>query len=236
VLLVVRQFGVFPACFRPTFKSARWCLLGLCFSLGLFVPAVAATTGTTAQNAPIASLEPGPTTAIADFDGDHRLDLATVERGGQIGSVSTTYSIKLQLTASGQEAIRLLAPPGGLAIEARDVNGDSAVDLIVTTARFRHPVAVFLNDGHGGFSRAEPSQFPGAFSDSQGNWRSSSTPAPEAVGVPPESPLGISTDEAKLPDVRGPTDFIPALGSGFILHSFLLPLAGRAPPSDVSYQ
>lgn len=177
---------------------------------------------------------PGPSFVIADFDGDQRLDLASIE-GGQFESSSTYYWIRFQLTAVGPQAIQLLAPSGGLAIEARDVNGDHAVDLVLTTAWLRQPVAVFLNDGHGSFSRAEPSQFPGAFGDSKRNWGSSANQASEAVGAPPQPRLGFCSDATNLPDVRGPTDSIPGSSSGFPLDSFLIAYAGRAPPPEVSY-
>ena len=208
--------------------------LVLAFLFGLFGSGVAAAAGTEVQNPPIASVGPGSSFAIADFDGDKRPDLASVE-GGQIGSASTNYSIQLHLTTYGRQAIQFIAPNGGLAIEARDVNGDHAVDLVLTTAWFNQPVAVLLNDGHGRFTRAEPSEFPGAFRHSNRNWGSSSVQAQDVIGIPPQPRSGIWSDARNLPDVRGPTDSIPASSSGSLLDSFLIAYAGRGPPSEVSY-
>src|SRR5271170_3994083 len=64
----------------------------------------------------------------------------------------TNYSVQLHLSSVGQHSIQLVAPAGGLQIEARDVNGDDAIDLVLTTAWLKQPVAIFLNDGHGSFS------------------------------------------------------------------------------------
>ena len=143
---------------------------------GLFTSRVAGASGTPdAGRVPNGSIGPGPSFAIADFDGDQRLDLASIE-SSQKGAASTSYSVQFQLTASGRHALQLIGPSGGLAIEARDVNGDHAVDLVLTTAWSGQPVAILLNDGQGGFSRAESSEFPGAFSDPQRDWGRSSQP------------------------------------------------------------
>lgn len=100
-----------------------------------------------------------PRFAIADFDGDRKPDLATVqiERDAVMG---TRYSIRLQLSAGGESAIVITGPLGGLQIMPRDVNGDDAMDLIVTTALDSHFVAVLLNDGHGKFTQARAGDFP----------------------------------------------------------------------------
>ena len=176
----------------------------------------------------------GAQIAIADFDGDQRLDLASVETG-RAGSASTDYWIQLQLTESGQQAIHLVGPSGGLLIEARDVNGDNAIDLVLSTAWFRQPVAVFLNDGHGRFSRAEPSEFPGAFCNFPGNWGSPSSQAPEAIGIAPQQRMGLCPETTSLPDIGEPTESLRASRSAFLFDSLLIAYAGRAPPSEIPH-
>lgn len=120
--------------------------------------------------------------ALADFDGDVRPDLASVQTASS-GEGLTKYSIQLRLTKAGIQSISLVAPAGGLWIEARDVNGDHAIDLIFTTAWLKQPVAILLNDGHGRFSRAEPKTFPAAFRDSSQNWASQAESLTDALGV-----------------------------------------------------
>ncbi|SRR5579875_1563076 len=103
-----------------------------------------------------------PQFAIADFDGDRRPDMARVEPG-QNSPVGTQYWIQLQLTHSGWQLIGVVAPFGGLRVSASDVNGDHAVDLVLSTAWLNRPVAILLNDGHGRFRAEQPSAFPAAF-------------------------------------------------------------------------
>ena len=97
--------------------------------------------------------------AIADFDGDHRPDLATVEIQNS-SARATRYSIHLQLSAQSDSAIGLTAPWGGLQLTVSDVNGDEREDLIVRANLDSSLVAVLINDGHGEFTIAEPGSFP----------------------------------------------------------------------------
>src|SRR5579862_2022033 len=128
--------------------------------LGLFGGNAAANTGV--QKSPVSSVGLGQPFAIADFDGDLGPDLASVQTGRSDFS-HTDYWIQLHLTTTGHQSIQVVAGIGGLQIAARDVNGDHAVDLVLTSALLRQPVAIFLNDGHGNFTRVAPTTFPGAF-------------------------------------------------------------------------
>jgi hypothetical protein len=101
-----------------------------------------------------------PQFAIADFDGDNRPDLASVEFGR---NGPQNYEINFRLTSGRSQPIDIVAPEGGLQLRAQDVNGDSFPDLVVTTFWTDRPVAVLLNDGRGNFTRSEPSVFPEAF-------------------------------------------------------------------------
>jgi hypothetical protein len=206
--------------------------LALLVFLGLLGGSAAAAPGPGVRTAPVTSVGPGPSFAIADFDGDHRPDLANVQTG-RADSSFTDYRIQLQLTAAGRQFLQVFAPTGGLQIAARDVNGDQAVDLVLTTAWLKQPVAVFLNDGHGGFSRVEPAAFPGAFSDSTANLARAPDAAADVVALPPQSPSGINAEARYLSDFRLHTDLIPASRSGFVFGSFPISHAGRAPPSEV---
>lgn len=100
-----------------------------------------------------------PHFAIGDFDGDQKPDLATVEVVPD-SRRATRYSIHLQLSFGPRSAIGLTAPLGGLLLSARDVNGDRALDLVVTTALDAQLVAVLVNDGHGNFTLAPDGAFP----------------------------------------------------------------------------
>ena len=104
------------------------------------------------RNLPAKSVGVGSRFAISDFDGDLQPDLASIQ-AGRNNSGETDYWIQVHLSTAGRQSIRVVAPSGGLQIEARDVNGDHAIDLVISTAGRREPVAILLNDGHGTFSR-----------------------------------------------------------------------------------
>lgn len=125
---------------------------------------VAARAGTAGQPGQLA-----PEFAIADFDGDSRPDMASVQIG-QGNSRNTRYSIALQLSNGPRQTVSVTAPSGGLRLTSRDVNGDHFLDLIVTTAWQQRPVAVLLNDGHGSFTVRDPALFLNTAVDSDRSW------------------------------------------------------------------
>jgi len=205
----------------------------LCLSLlaGFFAGAAA---GAAFPDASGAVSRPDLPFAIADFDGDSRPDFARVEAGPS-DFTNTEYWIQLRLSAAPWESIRLVAPAGGLHLVARDVNGDEFVDLVVSTAWSKRPVAVYLNDGHGTFTHAEPSAFPGAFSDAATIWSSGGLLATESVAVPSAASAGICAGGEDLCCERAPAAFIPPSRAGFPNSPLLFLRAGRAPPFDISH-
>jgi hypothetical protein len=216
---------------RPARSSLFWVVL-----LALSISAAnSVAKGAAIQNGAAASAGPGLTFAIADFDGDLRPDLASIQDGHSTSDTST-YWIHFQLSTAGQQSIQLVAPPGGLRIEARDVNGDHAVDLVFTTAWFRRPVAILLNDGHGSFSRAEPTAFPAAFTESKTLWAIGTHLLAVAVALPSQSRARI--DEAEIAPLhqRSPIRLILPSGPNVPADTFLFFSAGRAPPTAVSFR
>jgi len=193
-----------------------------------------ATANTGVRNAPISLHGPGLPFAIADFDGDLRPDLARIQTGRSDFS-RIDYWIELQLSAAGRQSIRLVGPAGGLVIEARDVNGDQALDLVITTALFGQPVAIFLNDGHGSFLRAETTAFPGAFSESKTNWDSATKLATDTIGVPPQPGAGSCAEGKDSRHRASPAGLIPPSSAGFPANPFAVSQPGRAPPSEVPH-
>ena len=167
--------------------------------------------------------------AISDFDGDLHPDLANVQFE-QIDGSYTDYWIQFHLTTSGWQSIRLVAPPGGLLIEARDVNGDDAPDLVVATTSVRRPVAIFLNDRRGGFSQVAPAAFPEAFNDSPAKLASDSAQSNQAVGTSPQSSFKSCLEAKGVSGLRPPADWVSVSNLSFLVHSFLILHAGRAPP------
>lgn len=170
--------------------------------------------------------------AIEDFDGDHKPDIAEVQIG-QTDSHSTHYSIRVRLTTGTKQSIGLDASFGGLSIVPRDVNGDNALDLIVSTALLHKPVAILLNDGYGNFSQAEPSSFPGAFNESDTYLRPALARVRDVAGVPPQPNSGFFLQADGLPNFQRRAGPISVLCPGFPPSAFCISQAGRAPPSHV---
>jgi hypothetical protein len=115
-----------------------------------------------ASAAPGGSVRAASHFTIADFDGDNRPDFASVHVG-QSGLQDTRYWIAFQLSGGFGQTVSVTAPTGGLRITARDVNGDSFLDVVITTLWTNKPVAILLNDGLGNFTATNPSEFQSAF-------------------------------------------------------------------------
>jgi hypothetical protein len=187
-----------------------------------------------AGNSPATSLGPGLTFAFADLDGDRRPDFASIQ-AGRDSPGSSDYSIQICLSEFGRQSLHLVAPVGGLLLEARDVDGDHSIDLVVSTPWRRQPVAIFLNDGHGSFSRAELAAFPRAFSESGTNLLPRSHPSTDALAISPQPDTGICPDEKHSEIDRSPARLLLAATAGFPPDSFLTSHSGRAPPSAVHH-
>jgi hypothetical protein len=166
--------------------------------------------------------------AIADFDGDQRPDLARVQAGPS-SSYETQYWIQLQLTQAGRQLIGIVAPFGGLRVAASDVNGDHAIDLVLSTAWLGRPVAILLNDGHGRFTAEKPSAFPGAFPQ-PATERLSQMEHPRGTASAAQSRPSVDTGiQARQPAPRTQAR-IPSNSAVLVSTSQLL-TPGRAPPS-----
>src|SRR3984885_565535 len=188
-----------------------------------------------AQTSPVTSAGSRLTFAVADFDGDLRPDLADVGIGRSSVSL-TDYWIRFRLSAAERQTILVVAPSGGLEIAARDVNGDHAIDLIVTTVWLRRPVAILLNDGHGRFSRVDPAGFPEAFRECGLRWSSSPQQLPCGVlGNPPQSRCGIFSAAERAPRDWPRVGAVSLLSYAFVGSAPLLAHLGRAPPSEVTH-
>ena len=214
-------------------KSASGTVLFLCAALGLAAPAVRAQpASSTPEQAGLAT--PVSTSfTFADFDGDHRPDLATAEVEHSDAHV-TRYLIRLRLNsrdAGPGQSFGLSGSFGLPQISALDVNGDHVPDLVLTATGQQRPIAVLLNDGRGRFSVARVSDFPSAHFDSPSRWRTTSDhPRDDAVLILIRAP---QADASNRPHAFAPQMFAAArafASLGFVLDSTRSVSFGRAPP------
>jgi hypothetical protein len=218
----------------------NWRLLTTGLVLWLFC-AVCLATGAKAapkplhEQAAIAAAQTASPFAIADFDGDSRLDIATVQVG-ELGSSESHYWINFQLSTGPNQLIPLTAPIGGLSIAPRDVNGDNFLDLIIMTTWQHRPVAVLLNDGRGNFTLSDPGAFSSGLLDPRTFWtpalgavsdgvaamlsRNSSGPCESAQGIALSHELG----RPLVPSISR-QGAVPLIGS----------VLGRAPPFRIPH-
>jgi len=167
--------------------------------------------------------------AIGDFDGDRRPDLATVELA-RFNSLRSRYSISFQLSNGRPQSIAVTGPAGGLAVVARDVNGDQALDLVLVTAWRHEVVAILLNDGRGNFTAATPGEFrfdgvaPKALIGIVRQLREDRS----ALSI--QSSLIADSGEKILPVRQSRPGLARTRPVAF--SSFFAPLSGRAPPAS----
>ena len=213
-------------------RAACTALLALCLVSGAAGRVSAASVST--AHSPSSTASFNSAFAIADFDGDRKPDLATVEIQGGSSSSTTRYSIRFRLTAGATQSFGVSAPAGGLQIMARDVNGDDALDLLISTAWLHQQVAVLLNDGHGNFTLAKPSAFPTAVWESAADWESgAATFCDSAVLGRSEYSAGEFEAVSQLHGLQqqpGQDPLPICLGKA---HLLLFSLLGRAPPAFV---
>jgi hypothetical protein len=104
--------------------------------------------------------------AVADFDGDSQPDLAITKMEAQ--GAGYVYWLEFELSTK-READRARQRPGlpalassvfGLHLTPRDVDGDHDLDIVVTLGIARQPVAVWINDGQGGFAEGDLALYP----------------------------------------------------------------------------
>lgn len=169
--------------------------------------------------------------AIADFDGDSRPDLATVQAGVS-SPWDTQYWIAFQLSRGSRQILGITAPTGGLQVTSRDVNGDSFLDVVVTTAWTKRPVAVLLNDGQGNFRTSSSSAFPGAFATSEEFWASTTDGVEDATAVPlSRYPTGDCSEIGTFSSPGNVNGLLALWNSRSSALSVVVSFLGRAPPS-----
>jgi hypothetical protein len=99
----------------------------------------------------------------ADFDGDQSVDLARVSFLRPHGRAPAVHLFPL--CPHSVQPIFAAAARIGPVLSARDVDADDDQDLVLRESIAGPVLGVWLNDGKGGFSPAEPSRFSRARDD-----------------------------------------------------------------------
>jgi hypothetical protein len=94
---------------------------------------------------------------MADFDGDHRLDLATLGAADPLRS-GYFHQVHIQLSTQEFPVFTLLIRTAVNRLSALDLDGDNDRDLVLETP-FRVPLAVWINDGGGNFHEGNLENF-----------------------------------------------------------------------------
>jgi hypothetical protein len=168
--------------------------------------------------------------AFADFDGDHKPDLAVLH-AERFSSLKTRYSIVFALSTGNQQTMELVGPSGGLEILSRDVNGDNTPDLVVQAVRRHQPVAIFLNDGYGNFTFADPARYPMELQQSDAELSRATPPGEHGAFL-------IGTKFVPGESAESGASFPPGRTAGLLFLAtlraddrlFLSSSSGRAPP------
>ena len=176
---------------------------------------------------------PGLSFAVADFDGDRKPDTATVQASQGLSAFTQDYWVRLHLSTAGKIYIRLTGPSGGLLVEARDVNGDNAVDIVLATPWHNRPVAVLLNDGHGNFSQVDPSAYRKFFSRPNLDLRDLPAHDWSTAGMPQDPRPGFFRTRL-VSETAQTQQGLACLARSMLPPSALLGVpAGRAPPANI---
>ena len=190
--------------------AVRSLSVALLIGAGLFTSVRAQRTGSFAPFVPT----PLPERATGDFDGDGRLDVARIDDAG-----GDRASISVHLSGSAQAAT--LSMPVAALIE-NDIDRDGDLDLLATTVSGE--LVVWVNDGHGRFTRRMPSETHSVVADAA--VRAAEAHAIVAVTTAPP----LFSANARVRESVIVTKIRPPTAPLIVARQLLLLYALRAPP------
>jgi hypothetical protein len=121
-----------------------------------------------------------------------------------------------------------------LQIVAKDVNGDNAPDVLVSTAWEHRQIAVFLNDGYGHFTPVDPDRYPDAAQSSGSYWSYTQIPLCESgILVRFENWTSEAATKNRFPDGPEQRQIFFRDASRVAARFVSISVLGRAPPSFV---
>jgi hypothetical protein len=102
----------------------------------------------------------GSSTAIADFDSDHKPDFAIANKIGT-STRGYEYSLEFELSLESRQVFHFHSSYSGLSVAAVDLDNDKDLDVVLTRITNGEIVGVWINNGHGQFTEGpKSSAFP----------------------------------------------------------------------------
>jgi hypothetical protein len=153
--------------------------------------------------------------ALADFDGDSQIDVATAT-SGRHDADGYAHEVSLRLSGVPPSSFIFRDRYAKVRLSARDMDGDDDRDLLILEASSMQPVGIWLNDGSGHFDEGDLADFrdalqtraPGAFQcPSQVNCTLATSVQPALLGIAAASESVAIEDppvkcEQTVPDAR----------------------------------
>jgi hypothetical protein len=96
--------------------------------------------------------------ALADFDGDSQIDLATAT-SGRHDARGYAHEVSLKLSGVPPSSFIFRDRFANVQLSARDMDGDDDRDLLILEASSMQPVGIWLNDGAGHFEEGNLADF-----------------------------------------------------------------------------
>lgn len=161
------------------------------------------------------------------IDGDRGLGGADVVK--QNLAPATRYTIHLRL-AGGEQLIPVIAPPGGLQFEVRDMTGDNVRnDLVLRPALVHWPLIVLLNDGHDHFTVAISAALPSSLNSLSRASRAQQVPGTTALESSTSKAGGLANSGQAIPKLQ--QGFLSLIQQRVINRTGYASVSGRAPPA-----
>ena len=101
----------------------------------------------------------GSTLAVADFDGDNKLDGAVILKPG-LSMAPGSFQIDLHFTGRNNTNIVFQTPESQITVAALDIDHDGDIDLVIEQSLTRKRLQVWINDGHGNFEQGRVEDYP----------------------------------------------------------------------------
>jgi hypothetical protein len=163
---------------------------------------------------------------VADFNGDHRLDLITAFSTPNLGG---SYTYRLEIGLGGPEfgSLSFASADAKIRLRARDVDGDHDADLIVLGAISAKPIDLWLNDGAGHFRHGDVSKLP-VESDSAS--LESPTPDDDTLATVSDDQSPLAAPDALLWAQDAVAERTAAMATQHFLSFDRANLRSRAPP------